>query len=26
VKITGQSSVATANSASCNQFVISGYN
>jgi hypothetical protein len=26
VKITGQSSVATANSAVCNQFVISGYN
>jgi hypothetical protein len=26
VKVTGQSSVATANSASCNQFVISGYN
>jgi hypothetical protein len=26
VKVTGQSSVATANSASCNQFVIGGYN
>jgi hypothetical protein len=26
VKITGQSSVATANSALCNQFVIGGYN
>ena len=26
VKITGQSSVATANSAVCNQFVIGGYN
>jgi hypothetical protein len=26
VKITGQSSVATANSATCNQFVVGGYN